>query len=322
MTFPTICYFYGNTTEKMAKFRTNHARQDQSAAGGNIVKVGLFAAIVGGLFYVFNLFTGQQPASDPAVEQEEEYINEEYDREGFYLPTSTTGQIIQHKYFTLSYSEEHEQAEWVAYVLTQERLNSPWVERVDDFMPDPMVKTRSATPDDYRGSGYDRGHLAPVADFSFNEEAMRETFYMSNISPQSRNFNQGIWRELEELTRNWAKKFKKLYVVTGPVLTQKPKGRVGDNDVSVPQAYYKILLDLSEPEIKAIAFLLPNEVNYEPLYKFAVAIDEVEAVTGIDFFSELLEDREEEALESDFNVDLWQFSKQKYDLRVNSWNKR
>jgi endonuclease G len=307
----------------MAKFRTNHSKQSKTNAGGNIVKVGLFAAIVGGLFYIFNLFTGNvPPADDPTVDQEKEYINEEYDEGRYYLPGGTDGQIIRHKYYTLSYSEEHEQAEWVAYVLTRERLSVPWVQRVDDFMPDPKVRTQSATPDDYRGSGYDRGHLVPVADRSFSEEAMQETFYMSNISPQSRNFNQGIWRELEELTRNWAKKFKKLYVVTGPVLTQRPKGRVGDNGVSIPQSYYKVLLDLSEPEIKAIAFLLPNQVNYDPLYEFAVSIDEVEELTGIDFFSELLDDNEEEELESSFNIDLWQFSKKKYDLRVKQWNNR
>jgi len=306
----------------MAKFRTNHAQQSKTSAGGNIVKVGLFAAIVGGLFYIFNLFTGNIPATDPAVDEQEAYINEDYDEASYYLPGGTNGQIVKHQYYTLSYSEKHEQAEWVAYILTRERLVSPWVDRVDNFMPDLKVRTGSATPADYRGSGYDRGHLLPVADRSFSEEAMEETFYMSNISPQSRNFNQGIWRELEELTRNWAKKFKKLYVVSGPVLSQRPKGRVGDNSVSIPQSYYKVLLDYSEPEIKAIAFLLPNEVNYDPLYKFTVSIDEVEEVTGIDFFPDLLEDQEEEDLESTFNLDLWQFSKQKYDMRVKNWNKR
>lgn len=305
----------------MAKFRTNHGRQTKGKSGENIVKVGLFAAIVGGLFYIFNLFTGGEINTGPPADQQKGYLNEEYDEAAFYLPSSTTGQIIRHKYYTLSYSEEHEQAEWVAYVLTRERLETPWVERVDAFQPDPRVETGSATPDDYRRSGYDRGHLAPVADMSFNEEAMRESFYMSNISPQSRNFNQGIWRELEELSRNWARKFKKLYVVTGPVLSEPPKGRVGENEVSIPQAYFKILLDLSEPELKAIAFVLPNQVNYDPLYEFATSVDEVEALTGFDFFPELLEEGLEEELESVYNIDLWPFSKQKFDLRVEKWNR-
>lgn len=305
----------------MAKFRTNHARQDKGKSGENIVKAGLFAAIVGGLFYLFNLFTGNAVNVSSVEGQRAEYVNEDYDQAGFYLPSSAAGEIIRHKYYTLSYVEEHEQAEWVAYVLTKERLDVPWVDRVDAFLPDPLVKTGSATPDDYRGSGYDRGHLAPVADMSFGEEAMEESFYMSNISPQARNFNQGIWRELEELTRNWARKFKKLYVVTGPVLSQTPKGRIGENGVSVPQAYFKVLLDLTEPELKGIAFVLPNQVNYDPLYEFAASIDEVESLTGIDFFPELMEDELEEKLEGAYNIDLWPFSKQKFELRVEKWNK-
>ena len=306
----------------MAKFKRNHQKQEK-ASSGTIVRVGLFAAIISGLFYVFNLFTGNKEGGDPITDKtqkEDEYLNNDYDEAGFYLPSSTTGNIIKHQYYTLSYSEEHEQAEWVAYVLTRDLLEMPWVDRVDNFMPDPKVKSRSATPDDYRSSGYDRGHLVPVADRSFSVEAMEETFYMSNISPQSRNFNQGIWRELEELTRNWAKKFKKLYIITGPVLSE-PKGRIGDNGVSVPQAYFKVLLDLSEPELKGIAFVLPNRVNYDPLYEFTASIDEVEAITGIDFFPDLMEEEQEAEIEGDFNIDLWPFSKQKYQLRVDKWNK-
>ncbi len=81
----------------------------------------------------------------------------------------------------------------------------PWVDRQGDFRPDDKVKTGSATPADYRSSGYDRGHLVPAADMAFSAEAMSATFVMSNISPQARNFNNGVWRELEELTRSWAK---------------------------------------------------------------------------------------------------------------------
>jgi endonuclease G len=151
---------------------------------------------------------------------------------------------------------------------------------------------------------------------------MDETFLMSNISPQARNFNQGIWRELEELTRDWAKKYKRLYVVTGPVLAQKPKGYIGrENEVAIPAAYYKVLLDLDEPEQKAIAFLIPNEVSYDPLFTFATSVDEVERVTGIDFFVNFMPATLEAELEGAFNPDLWYFSKQKYDTRVNKWNK-
>ncbi len=298
----------------MAKFRTNY-RQKGGKGGDAMVRVGLFAAIVGGLFYLFNLFLGKNP--EPTADNQDNYAAESY-----FHPQSTTGAVIKRQYYALSYDEDHEQAEWVAYVLKKERLDMPWEERSDEFLPDPAVKTGSATPDDYRNSGYDRGHLVPAADMAFSKEAMQETFYMSNISPQARNFNKGIWRELEELTRDWARKNKQLYVVSGPVLAEPVKGAIGDNEVSIPAAYYKVLLDLTEPEVKAIAFVLPNEVSYEPLFKFATSIDKVEALTKIDFFPELMPEDLESRLESTYNIDLWEFNKKRYDLRIQKWNKQ
>lgn len=298
----------------MAQFRTNHARNTKGSSG-NIVKVGIFGALIAGLFYLFNLFSGktESTANVPNLPEPEEPAS--------YLPSSQTGQIIEHTYYSLSYNEQHEQAEWVAYFLSKERLSIPWVDRYDLFEPDPLINSGSATPDDYRNSGYDRGHLVAAADMAFNDQAMKETFYMSNISPQAKNFNKGIWKELEELSRDWAKKNDFLYVVSGPVLSKPIKGSIGKNEVSVPSAFFRVLLDLQEPQVKSIGFILPNEVSYEPLYKFAVSIDEVEEITGIDFFPDLLDDEAEEALESSFNLDLWEFNKQKFELRVNKWNK-
>ena len=300
----------------MAKFRTNHAQQDRGS-GGMIVKVGLFGAIVGGLYMLFNMFSGNEPTTptddpDPSV----------YAAEDYSLPSVPRGsQLIHHQHFSLSYNDDYEQADWVSFILTRENLNKEWNQRNDNFRPDPAVDKGSATPDDYRGSGYDRGHLVAAADLAWDAVAMDESFYMSNISPQSRNFNKGIWRELEELTRNWAKKFGRLYVVTGPVLSEEPKGYIGkDNEVAVPVAFFRILLDADEPEQKAIAFIIPNEISYEPLYKFVLSVDEAEELTGLDFYPELMPDELEEELESSYNLDLWEFSKQKYDQRVEQWN--
>ncbi|MCB0630407.1 MAG: DNA/RNA non-specific endonuclease [Saprospiraceae bacterium] len=298
----------------MAKFRTNHARQDKSSSSGMIVKVGLFGALLGGIYFVFDYFTGNNNTTTPET-------TDTYQAEAYFLPSSS-GQVIEYRDYVLSYDEEHEQAEWVAYILTKENLEKPWNKRTDNFLPDSRVKTGSSTPDDYRGSGYDRGHLVPAADMAYDPEAQEETFLMSNISPQARNFNKGIWRELEELTRNWAKKFDQLYVVTGPVLTQEPKGYIGENEVAVPASYFKVLLDLTEPEQKAIAFLIPNQVSFEPLYNYVVSIDAVEDLTGIDFFPELMPKDLEEKLEASYNIDLWEFSKQKFDQRVEDWNKQ
>lgn len=303
----------------MAKLRSNHAGKN-GGKSGTIIRVGIFAAIISGLVYVFNLFNNPD-ANNTLIDDGLVTVADTADDRSFYLPTSTTDVIIHHPYYSLSYSETHEQAEWVAYILTRERLAVPWVERSDRFEEDPKISTGSATWQDYRGSGYDRGHLAPAADMAFSDAAMEESFLMSNISPQSHDFNKGIWKELEELTRSWAKKYKKIYVVTGPVLTKDIKGTIGENEVSIPIAFFKVLLDVSEPDKKAIAFVLPNEISYEPLYKYATSIDAVEELTGIDFFSNLMTKDLEQELEANFNIDLWEFSKQKFDLRINKWNK-
>ncbi|GAB5554509.1 MAG: DNA/RNA non-specific endonuclease [Saprospiraceae bacterium] len=303
----------------MAKLRSNHAGRG-GAQSGTVIRVGIFAAIIGGLVYLFNFFNGTE-GPNTLIDDTIVTVADTADDRSFYLPSSTTGTIVHHPYFSLSYDEEHEQAEWVAYILTRERLNMPWFERADRFEEDLKVPSGSATWQDYRGSGYDRGHLAPAADMAFSKASMEQSFLMSNISPQSHDFNKGIWKELEELTRSWAKKYKKLYVVTGPILTEDIKGSIGENEVSIPIGFYKVLLDISEPENKGIAFVLPNEISYEPLYKYATSIDAVEELTGIDFFSNLMTRDTEKELEADFNIDLWEFSKQKFDLRVNKWNK-
>ena len=297
----------------MAKLRRNHTGSGPAAAGGALTKISIFGAILAALVWAFQNFTGAEPG--PASERID-YAGADY-----VAPTGTRGQVIVRDGYTLSYDEEWEQAEWVAYVLERRNLQQEWGKRPRDFRPDPAVTSGSATDDDYRGSGYDRGHLAPFADFAWDDRLARETFYLSNISPQARQFNQGVWRELEELTRDWANRFKRLYVVTGPVMTQDPKGTIGRrNRVAVPAAYFKVLLDLDDPEQKGIGFVIPNEISFDPLPKYARSIDEVEEVTGIDFFSELLPADDEARLEASGNPDLWPFSKKKYDRRINSWN--
>jgi endonuclease G len=298
----------------MAKFRTNHGR-NSGQSGKMVVRVGLFAAIVAGLFYIFQKFTGIDLSANAPVKESAEAGYDGPEESDFFLPASTKGELVRHKYFSLSYDEEHEVAEWVAYALSGERLELPWVDRADEFVEDPAVGSGSATWADYSGSGYDRGHLVPAADMAFSDEAMRvrETFFMSNICPQARHFNGGIWRELEEQTRSWAKKYGKLYVVSGPVLTRPGKGRLGRNEVTIPSAYYKVLLDLTE---------MPTEISYEPLFKYAASVDEVEKLTGIDFFADLMTPELEEELEGAYNTDLWTFSKAKFETRVREWNSR
>jgi endonuclease G len=219
-----------------------------------------------------------------------------------FLPKVSDNQLIKHTYFTLSYSEKDEQAEWVAYMTCRKRMGGI-IKRSDKFVSDPSVLTQSAKPEDYRKSGYDRGHLAPAADMKFDEIAMKECFYMSNMSPQSPSFNRGIWRILEEKIRNWAIQFDTLYIVTGGVL-KSIETKIGYNKVSVPNYYYKIILKYNYKEQKAIAFIMPNQKGEQPIFNYAVTIDKIEEMTGIDFFPEL-PDKIEKKLESQLNIDFW-----------------
>ncbi len=305
----------------MAKFRKNHQKSSKTQSMGLITKVGLFAALMGLIYWGFENFLGEKPpTTEEVVKEDVENVEATAPDSIFYLPTNPAGVVVQHKYYALSYVEKYELPEWCAYELTAERLKQPWVERSNDFRPDPKVETGSSTLNDYRRSRYDRGHIVPAADMAFSAEAMSETFFMSNISPQEPGFNKGVWRELEELTRDWAKRFKHLYVVTGPVLTQPIQFWIGESQVAVAPTYYKVLLDLSEPEVKAIGFLVPNETSTERIESFAVSVDEVEALTGINFFQNLMEPALEKELEADFDVKLWRTNEKKFQRRVQEWN--
>lgn len=222
----------------------------------------------------------------------------------FMWPAYTTNEaIIERPYYTLRYSEEHEQAIWVAYKLSADSLKQEKFKRKDDFRKDPRVRTGSADLADYKGTGYDRGHLAPAADFSYDEFALSQTFYMSNMSPQNASFNRGIWKKLEDRVRDWTMDESILYVVTGPILNKK-FSTIGSNAVSVPQYYYKIILDIEKPEIKAIAFLMKNEKSGESLETFAVSIDKIEELSGLDFFPSMPDDLEE-ILEGNVTISEW-----------------
>jgi len=202
-----------------------------------------------------------------------------------YLPTSTTKQIVKHQYYTLSYNEKFEQAEWVAYELKKENLINRNYKR-PYFIEDPKVMTGSADWRNYKKSGYDKGHLCPAVDMEFDENAYNDTFYTSNISPQKHDFNSGIWNRLEQKTRYWAEKYNDIYVVTGGILKDSDK-KIGTEKVSVPTYFYKIVLAKSGNEHKAIAFLVPNEDSDKSLYDFVVPIETLEKMTGIDFFPNL-----------------------------------
>ncbi len=221
-----------------------------------------------------------------------------------YLPTSTTNQIISHNYYTLSYNEDAEQAEWVAYELKKEHLTTTHRKR-PYFIRDKKVSTKSADYRNYKKSGYNKGHLCPAGDRKFSVAAFNETFLTSNITPQKQDFNAGIWNRLEQKTRYWVGKERSLFVITGGILND-DLVTIGNEKVAVPAYFYKILLDYSQPEIKTIAFLMPHKESNQPLYKFVVSIDKIESLTTIDFFP-ALPDELENKLEATSNYKNWSF---------------
>ncbi len=235
-----------------------------------------------------------------------EKMQDDLDKIG--LPALLPGDaLVRHAALTLAYAENFEQARWVAHMIPPDVVRGT-VFRTNDFRVDNKVATGSAEESDYffkklkadsiweyDGFGYDRGHLAPSADFRWSQTALSESYYYSNMSPQLAVFNRGAWGDLEDAVRGYmySHATTDLYVLTGPILkTTLPKIERGKNKVSIPERYWKVVLDLNNK--KAIGFIMPNEDISKPLSSFAVTINEVEKETGLDFFNKLPVDLQEQ----------------------------
>jgi endonuclease G len=216
---------------------------------------------------------------------------------------SSSETVLHHSAWSFVYSEEHEQAKWVMHMVIPQVAFSG-AGRTNDFRKDDLVKTETASKSDYWHSGYDRGHLAPSADFRWSSKMVSESYFYSNMSPQKPELNRQTWAKLEDWVRKYAVSFQEpVVVVTGPILKDGLE-KLGDNGLSIPEQYFKIILDISGDEQKGIAFLMKNAVNDKDLTSYAVSINEVEKLSGIDFFPSL-EDTKEERLESMADPTQW-----------------
>ena len=220
------------------------------------------------------------------------------------LPEYSTDEIIiENTGYTVSFNEAHLQPNWVAYELTKsEALGS--LPRKNNFQVDPQIHDKTALPTDFKGTNFDRGHLAPAADMAWSKAAMEESFYMSNISPQHYSFNRGIWKKLENLVRKWAIEYGSVYIVTAGVLDEGLNQTGNRKNISIPENYFKVILDYQEPGLKAIGFLLPNKKINQSLMDYVFTVDDIERITGINFFH-ILQDDIEERLESKTNPEMW-----------------
>lgn len=217
---------------------------------------------------------------------------------------SNSDVVLKEGSYTLCFSEQALQASWVAYVFTENETRGE-VKRTNNFRQHPTLALRHATDDDYSHSGYDRGHLAPAADMAWSQHAMEASFYFTNIAPQKPGFNRGVWKRLESQVRDWAAKNDSICVVTGPVLNTFID-TIGENNIPVPSHYYKAILDPFLPDQKGIAFVLENTASKAPIASFAIPIDSLEKLTGIDFFPALPDSLEQE-LESDLDLSSWKW---------------
>ncbi len=234
------------------------------------------------------------------------------------LPVTLPGeQLVKHSALILSYAPAYKQARWVAHIITPDVISGV-VFRTNDFRPDTLVTSGTAVEADYfltsvkadsslvyDGFGYDRGHLAPSADFRWSQKALSESYLYSNMSPQVADFNRGAWGDLEDAVRGYLYRnpTTQLYVLSGPVL--KPGLPVIErsiNKVSIPETYWKVIYDPAKKE--AIGFIMPNRKIEEPLLKFAVSVDEVEKLTGLDFFSRL-DPTIQQKMEAKANPTVW-----------------
>lgn len=219
-----------------------------------------------------------------------------------------SNRIIAHKGYTVSYNYDWKIPNWVAYELADWEVEGE-VPRYDRFKPDPMVPQNvTATTNDYKYSGYDRGHMAPAADMKWDEQAMKESFYLSNICPQNPNLNGGVWKDLEEQVRDLASQKGRIFVVCGPIVND-TLNTIGENKVVVPQAFFKVLLQEENGEIHTIGFVYENISGRKPMSSYAMSVDEVEEMTDIDFFCSL-PDKIERRSESVVDFSKWTVKKQ------------
>lgn len=197
-------------------------------------------------------------------------------------------QILVHEGFTVSYNNTTLCPNWSAWELTPGEAAATLTGRTDFFTTDPLVEGRQAQYRDYSRNGMDldRGHMAPSADFRWSVAANGQTFYLTNICPQNHALNEGLWLELEQRCRTWAKRYgTAVHIVCGPVFEGTPQ-RIGEGGVAVPSAFFKAILLEYEGRYHAVAFIMPNRpLNLlSDIFDYCVPVSNITRITGIDPF--------------------------------------
>lgn len=208
--------------------------------------------------------------------------------------------ILRRTGYTVCYNADARIPKWVAWRLTADHTMGPYKRGGIKFQEDEEVEEPRATDSDYRQSGYDRGHMCPSGDNKWSEVAQRESFILTNVCPQVHNLNAGDWNEMEQQCRRWAQEYGEIYIVCGPILYNQQHKKIGSNKVVVPEAFFKVVLCMKGTP-KAIGFIYKNAEGNRPKGDYVNSVDQVERITGYDFFANLPDDIEKKA---EANADL------------------
>lgn len=212
----------------------------------------------------------------------------------FELPTILQDDIIirYHNNYVVSYNEDTKVANWVAYELKKEELSGTGDRKTMRFVKDSNVNVSQASDEDYRGSMWRKGHLAPAADFKTDDNTMLDTFFFTNCAPQNDKFNNSKWNQLEDRVRGWARHYGSIYVVTGPIIGDNIYGTLGNSHIVIPDAYFKALCIYHNEQYRTVAFVMENSSDCPHYKKCVFTINDLELITGINFYPSLSEEAE------------------------------
>ena len=226
-------------------------------------------------------------------------------RDHIEIPASLKGKseiVLTRKGYTVSYNVDNKIPNWVAWHLTSEHVDGKY-KRTGGYQEDTDVPKPRATKEDYDSTRWSHGHMCPAADNKWDKRAMTESNLLTNICPQDRSLNSGLWNKIEQDCRKWAKKYGEVYIVCGPVLLNKEHETIGKNKIVVPEAFFKVILRMN-PQPSAIGFVVRNNEGKKKRDQFVNSVDDVERITGIDFFS-ALPDSIEDKVEAYANLEEW-----------------
>ncbi|MDE6741872.1 MAG: DNA/RNA non-specific endonuclease [Muribaculaceae bacterium] len=270
-----------------------------------ILKYAAVFLLIIGIAYLWNrLSTG---AIDKAFDTPQQTASSNHSIDLTTLDKVTSAQGVpavfkEYEGFTVSFNPENKTPNYVSWILHGRKTGGK-VERSNKFWTDTDI---DGCPDtrDYSRSGYDRGHMCPAGEQKWSDKAMHDCFVMTNMCPQNHELNKGAWNTLEEMERVWAKRDSAIVIVAGPIYDGTETETIGLAEVRVPSAFFKVLLAPFAEPMRAIGFVYPNMKCEGNMQAYAVSVDEVEKMTGFDFFT-MLPDEIENDIEASVSFREW-----------------